>query len=105
MDFTIITRESLRSNRVNPFLDNVHCLASMYWATLDDVKPLVLEADFDLVIVDEAHKMAAYTHGKVKRKVSRTKLFQLGDVLLRKAEHCLLLTVHHIKGMRKTSAI
>lgn len=98
MDFTIITRESLRSNRVNPFLDNVHCLASMYWATLDDVKPLVLEADFDLVIVDEAHKMAAYTHGKVKRKVSRTKLFQLGDVLLRKAEHCLLLTATPHKG-------
>lgn len=98
MDFTILTRDSLRNNRVNPFLENAHCLASMYWATLDDVKPLVLEADFDLVIVDEAHKMAAYTHGKVKRKVSRTKLFQLGDSLLRRTEHCLLLTATPHKG-------
>ena len=49
MDFTILNRDSLRNNRVNPFLENAHCLASMYWAILDDVKPLVLEADFDLV--------------------------------------------------------
>lgn len=68
MDFTILTRDSLRNNRVNPFLENAHCLASMYWATLDDVKPLVLEADFDLVIVDEAHKMAAVS-GIIKGRV------------------------------------
>ena len=40
----------------------------MYWAMRDDVKALIQEAQFDLVIVDEAHKMAAYTHGTVKRK-------------------------------------
>ena len=77
MDFTILTRDSLRNNRVNPFLENAHCLASMYWATLDDVKPLVLEADFDLVIVDEAHKMAAYTTVKSNVRCHEPSSFNL----------------------------
>src|SRR5699024_4374580 len=71
---------------------------SMYWAIRDNVKPLIQEADFDLIIVDEAHKMAAYTHGTAKKKVFRTKLYQLGEAILKKAEHVLLLTATPHKG-------
>lgn len=70
----------------------------MYWAIRDDVRPLIQEANYDLIIVDEAHKMAAYTEGTAKKKVFRTKLYQLGESILHKAEHILLLTATPHKG-------
>ncbi|OXM13803.1 helicase [Paenibacillus herberti] len=97
--FTLITRSSLRdSGDGNPFEKHDKCLASLYWATREDVKNLVITANFDLVIVDEAHKMAAYTQGVKKKKVQRTKLYQLGEAVLRNSEHCLLLTATPHKG-------
>ena len=97
--FHIINRNTLHEyGRKNPFLENKLVLTSMYWAIRDDVKPLVQEPNYDLVIVDEAHKMAAYTQGATKKKVFRTKLYQLGEAILRKAGHVLLLTATPHKG-------
>lgn len=98
LSFDIITRETLKSRRHNPFAESNFCLASMFWVIREDVKVLLSEADYDLVIIDEAHKLAAYTHGKVKKKVTRTKLYQLGESLLRQVENCLLLTATPHKG-------
>ena len=98
MDFMVVNRHTLKNQNKNPFMDNNLVLASMYWSIRDDIKVLLNEASFDVVIIDEAHKMAAYTHGKVKRKVSRTKLYQMGETLLRQVEHCLLLTATPHKG-------
>lgn len=70
----------------------------MYWAAREDVQPLIKEAQFDLIIVDEAHKMAAYSYGTKKKKVHRTKLYQLGEAILHKARHALLLTATPHKG-------
>ncbi|SDK32497.1 DEAD/DEAH box helicase [Lacicoccus qingdaonensis] len=98
-DFLIITREYLNSSgEINPFDIHDQVVASMYWAVRDDVKSMILNAHFDLVIVDEAHKMAAYTVGRKKRKVKRTKMFQLGENLLRHTENTLLLTATPHKG-------
>ncbi|MDC7724450.1 helicase-related protein [Priestia megaterium] len=97
--FHIINRSVLKEyGGKNPFLSNKLCLTSMYWAMRDDIKALIQESQYDLIIVDEAHKMAAYTHGTVKKKTFRTKLYQLGESLLRKANHCLLLTATPHKG-------
>lgn len=98
-EFTIINRTTLRdSGEQNPFELHDKCLTSLYWAMREDVKNYLIRADFDLVIVDEAHKMAAYTHGVKRRKIQRTKMYQLGEALLRGAEHCLLLTATPHKG-------
>lgn len=60
--FTILTRSSVNESRgKNPFIENDRIITSLYWAARDDIKSLLMEADFDFVIVDEAHKMAAYT--------------------------------------------
>ncbi|MGG2093476.1 helicase-related protein [Bacillus sp. S13(2024)] len=97
--FHIVNRAVLKEyGGKNPFVANRLCLTSMYWAMRDDVKALIQEAQFDMVIVDEAHKMAAYTHGTVKKKTFRTKLYQLGESLLKKADHCVLLTATPHKG-------
>lgn len=98
LDFTIVNREVMKSRKHNPFVENDLCLASMFWSIRDDVRLMLNEADFDFVIVDEAHKMAAYTQGKTKKKVARTKLYQVGELLLRQVENCLLLTATPHKG-------
>ena len=99
LDFHIINRGIVNEyGGKNPFVENNFCLASMHWSIQDDVRALIQEADFDFVIVDEAHKMAAYTHGTTKEKVVRTKLYQLGEAILCKAPHCLLLTATPHKG-------
>lgn len=97
--FRIVNRSVVQEyGGLNPFQENDMCLASMYWASREEVKKLILDADFDLVIVDEAHKMAAYTHGSSKQKTSKTKLYQLGEAILGKTEHCVLLTATPHKG-------
>lgn len=98
LDFVIINRYTLRAKRSNPFLENDLCLTSMYWAAKDEIKPFVCEGSYDLLVVDEAHKMAAYTRGKIRRRIARTKLYQLGEILMRKTKHCLLLTATPHKG-------
>lgn len=98
-EFTIVNRSLLNSSsEVNPFESHDKIIASIYWASREEIKAFILKAQFDLVIVDEAHKMAAYTHGVKKRKVNRTKIYQLGESLLRHTEHCLLLTATPHKG-------
>ncbi|WP_309143479.1 DEAD/DEAH box helicase [Bacillus sp. V3B] len=89
-DFTIVTRTLLNSSdEVNPFEAYDKVIASVYWASREEIKSLILKSQFDFVIVDEAHKMAAYTHGVKKKKIQRTKMYQLGEALLRHTEHCL----------------
>ncbi|WP_368658428.1 helicase-related protein [Metabacillus halosaccharovorans] len=98
-EFTIVNRSVLNSSsEVNPFESHDKIIASIYWASREEIKAYILKAQFDLLIVDEAHKMAAYTHGVKKRKVNRTKIYQLGESLLRHTEHCLLLTATPHKG-------
>lgn len=98
-EFTIVNRSLLNSSsEVNPFESHDKIISSLYWAAREEIKSYIMKANFDLVIVDEAHKMAAYTHGVKKRKISRTKIYQLGESLLRHTEHCLLLTATPHKG-------
>lgn len=67
--FHIINRITVREyGNKNPFLVNDQCLTPMYWASRDDIKSLINEAEYDLVIVDEAQEMAAYTYGVQKKK-------------------------------------
>lgn len=95
--FRIVSRASW-DGQGNPFAEASRCLTSIYWAARPEIKALISQPDWDLVIVDEAHKMAAYTHGKKARKVRRTQIYRLGEVLLPEAPQCLLLTATPHKG-------
>lgn len=52
-------------------------------------------AHWDLVIVDEAHKMSAYEYGE---KISKTERYKLGEVLSKNSTHLLFLTATPHKG-------
>ena len=55
----------------------------------DDLRQQLDEAEFDLVVVDEAHRMGAHYFGG---KLNKTRRFQLGETLRDRTRHLLLMT-------------
>jgi superfamily II DNA or RNA helicase len=55
----------------------------------DDLKDQLDKTDWDLVVVDEAHRMSAHYFGN---ELKKTKRYQLGELLGRHARHFLLMT-------------
>ncbi|WP_283137533.1 helicase-related protein [Rhizohabitans arisaemae] len=58
-------------------------------ARTDDLRSLVTRTDWDLIIVDEAHRMSAHWYGG---ELKTTRRYQLGQALGQCARHLLLLT-------------
>ncbi|HEY66358.1 MAG TPA: DUF3883 domain-containing protein [Caldilineae bacterium] len=79
----------------NVWLRENQIITSMDFAKRDDVLPSLAAAHFDLVIVDEAHKMSAYRYGN---KLERTGRYRLGEVLSQLTTHMLFLTATPHKG-------
>ena len=95
-NFSLVSREVLDAN----YADNVwqkekQLITSMDFAKQDDVLPTLASADFDMIIVDEAHKMAAYRYNE---KISKTGRYKLGEILSKSSEHLLFLTATPHKG-------
>ena len=98
-EFTIIDAGALKANvGRNPWTQNDRCITSIYWAARDNVLEGLKEADWDLVIADEAHKMAAYRQGARSQKTRKTRLYRLGEELSVRTKHLLLLTATPHKG-------
>jgi superfamily II DNA or RNA helicase len=55
----------------------------------DDLKDQLERSDWDLVVVDEAHRMSAHYFGN---ELKKTKRYQLGELLGRRTRHLLLMT-------------
>jgi len=70
-------------------------ITSMDFAKQDDVMMALSETHWDLVVVDEAHKMAAYRYGE---KTQRTERYRLGELLSRKSNFLLFLTATPHRG-------
>lgn len=79
----------------NVWLRENQIITSIDFAKRDDVLPSISAAHFDLIIVDEAHKMSAYRYGEKTEKTSR---YKLGEVLSRTTDHFLFLTATPHKG-------
>ena len=79
----------------NVWTENSQCITSIDFAKREDVFPTLQEARWDMVIVDEAHKMAAYRYGE---DVTKTGRYRLGDMLSDKSDHLLFLTATPHKG-------
>lgn len=77
----------------NPWQDKNQIITSMDWAKRDEVKESLLRATWDLIIVDEAHKMSAADE---EHKSDRYKLAE--NVLSEKTDHLLFLTATPHKG-------
>lgn len=72
-----------------------NAIVSIDFARQPEVKAGLIAADFDLVVVDEAHKCSAYRYGK---KIDKKQRYQLVEKLSEKADRLLLLTATPHQG-------
>ncbi|MBM4286001.1 MAG: DUF3883 domain-containing protein [Deltaproteobacteria bacterium] len=93
-DFELITGSRLRDTySLNIWNQHPQIITSMDLAKLDYVLPSVKQAeDWDLVIVDEAHRMSA------RDPEHKSERYRLGEIMREKTTHFLLLTGTPHKG-------
>ncbi len=92
--FEVIRGSVLRANYgQNPWQDRNQVITSISWVSrIEEAKDSLLRSHWDLIIVDEAHKMSAYNVEK------KTLAYQLGELLSEKTDHYLLMTATPHKG-------
>lgn len=95
-NFMLIGREYIDAlYGENPWLRENQIVTSIDFAKREDVLPSLSSSHFDLVIIDEAHKMSAYRYGDNTEKTSR---YKLGEILSRNTDHMLFLSATPHKG-------
>lgn len=80
----------------NVWLEENQAITSMDFAKQEDVMLSLAEASWDLVIVDEAHKLAAYEYGV--GKITKTQRYKLGELLAKNSTFLLFLTATPHRG-------
>lgn len=76
----------------NPWQERNQVITSIAWVSrIEDAKESLMHSHWDLIIVDEAHKMSASQHQK-------TLAYQLGERLSEMTDHYLLMTATPHKG-------
>lgn len=95
-NFVIVDRYAIDSH----FGENIwerenQIITSMDFAKQEDIMNSLSNVHWDLVIVDEAHKMSAYQYGD---KIEKTDRYKLGELLSKNTEHLLFLTATPHKG-------
>src|SRR5438128_4536161 len=93
-NFEVIRSDVLRANYgSNPWQDKNQVITSVSWVSrVADAKESLLRSHWDLIIVDEAHKMSAAGRDK------KTLAYQLGEALGEMTDHYLLMTATPHKG-------
>jgi len=95
--FTVINRATVNNSYGrNVWEDNPQSITSVdFVSRQDDIRDLMRDTRWDIVIVDEAHKMAAYRYGS---KVNKTARYEFGEFLREHTDHLLFLTATPHKG-------
>lgn len=92
--FDVMRGETLRTQYgQNPWQEHHQVVTSVSWISrVEDARESLLRSSWDLVIVDEAHKMSAYSEDK------KTLAFTIGEALSQRTDHLLLMTATPHKG-------
>ena len=94
--FTVVDRAVVGATwGRNVWQEQPWVITSMDFAKQGEVLTALAETTWDLVIVDEAHKLAAYRYGE---KVTKTERYRLGEVLSRIGHFLLFLTATPHRG-------
>jgi len=91
LHFDILTRDTVESSvSGNPFIEKDRVIIRLdQVARNDDLKEKLRQSEWDLVIVDEAHKMSAHFWSN---ELKETKRYKLGELLSELARHFVLMT-------------
>ena len=92
--FEVMRGDILRANYgQNPWQEKNQVVTSISWIShIDDARESLMRSEWDLVIVDEAHKMAAYSREK------KTQLYSMGEQLADRTDQFLMMTATPHKG-------
>ncbi|MBP3959525.1 DUF3883 domain-containing protein [Gemmata sp. G18] len=92
--FEVVRGDVLRANYgQNPWQDKDQVITSVSWVSvIEDARESLLRSRWDLVIVDEAHKMSAPADDR------KTYAYRLGEALSKMTDHFLLMTATPHKG-------
>ncbi len=92
--FEVIRSDVLRANYgLNPWQDRDQVITSISWVSrIEDARESLFRSRWDLIIVDEAHKMSAYADDR------KTLAYRLGESLSKMTDHYLLMTATPHKG-------
>lgn len=95
--FEVMRGDILRANYgQNPWQERAQVVTSVSWVSrVEDARDSLLRSRWDLIIVDEAHKMAAYADDR------KTLAYKLGESLSALTDHYLLMTATPHKGDAK----
>lgn len=99
-NFTLVNRSLMESNwGQNIWETHNCCVASIDFLKQDDIAQKLRASSWDLVVVDEAHKMSASGYATRKGpKVEKTKRYKVGEILSEIATHLLFLTATPHRG-------
>jgi superfamily II DNA or RNA helicase len=98
LQFTLVNR-SLFSSDPNVFHNSPRIVTSIDFLCREDILNVVANSHWDLIVIDEAHKLSAYDYG---RKVYKSKRYQAAQMLAQQCEHLLLLTATPHRGRTDT---
>ena len=91
LEFQIIGRSEIEASATgNPFAERDLAIGRVDLLKQDDNIERLDDAEWDLVVVDEAHKMSA--HFVSRGEVKRTARYRLGELLGKQTRHLLLMT-------------
>lgn len=90
LPFDIVDRSAIEAARTgNPYAEKNLVISRLDVMKKDDVLPRLEQTEWDLIVVDEAHKMSAsFFSGEIKE----TKRYKLGKLLGRLTRHFLPMT-------------
>jgi SNF2 family DNA or RNA helicase len=73
----------------NVWEEHDHLITSIDFVKQDEIRATLRSARWDLIIVDEAHKMSAYAYpGKERIKIDKTKRYQVARSFLNRLTTC-----------------
>ena len=89
--FTLFTRDHVeQSPSGNPFQDIDLLIARLdQLSRSDDLQDKLRHTEWDLIVIDEAHKLSASYYGT---KIDKTRRFLLGELVRETTRHLLLMT-------------
>jgi len=94
--FTVISRDYMKAQYAeNAWMKENQIITSIDFAKQEEILPSLTNSEFDMIVIDEAHKMSAVKYGEKTEKTGR---YKLGEILSRNSEHLLFLTATPHRG-------
>ncbi|MDP8210549.1 MAG: helicase-related protein [Candidatus Stygibacter australis] len=98
INFKLVNRAAYQADP-SIFVTSNRLITSIDFIRNDDIMNTIKETSWDMIVVDEAHKLSAFNYGN---KRYRSKRYQVMEELSSQCDHLLLLTATPHRGRKDT---